>query len=286
MTAARPVQTSLWQATRWRSLLASLAYPVFLALNRPSMTWLADLIYDFALRCNGIAITFGGREGLTRAEEAFLHRHAEAFQTGVLLDVGANHGAYARMLHKLAPNARVIAFEPHPTTFAALRQFLANTAAITLVNQAMGESAGQLSLFDFGFSDGSTQASLSKSAIALYSDDIVEHKVECTTLDAFMEDRGIDRIAFLKIDTEGHDLAVLKGARRALREGRVDMIQFEFIPANIATGATMHGFFEVLDGYRISRLCLNGDLRPLDRYDVKRCEIYVTQILIATPDAR
>ena len=61
------------------------------------------------------------------------------------------------------------------------------------------------------------------------------------------------------------------------------MIQFEFIPANIATGATMHKFFEVLDGYRISRLCLNGDLLSLQPYNVKRCEIYVTHNLIAVP---
>jgi len=94
---------------------------------------------------------------------------------------------------------------------------------------------------------------------------------------------GIDHIDFLKIDTEGHDLSVLRGARIALRSKKIKMIQFEFIAANIATGATMHQFFEVLQGYRISRLCLNGSLRPFDHYDVKRCEIYVTHNLIAIP---
>ena len=61
------------------------------------------------------------------------------------------------------------------------------------------------------------------------------------------------------------------------------MIQFEFIPANIATGVTMHAFFEVLRGYRIGRLCLNGTVMWLDPYDVKRCEVYVTHNLIAVP---
>jgi hypothetical protein len=36
------------------------------------------------------------------------------------------------------------------------------------------------------------------------------------------------------------------GAVKALQDRKIGMIQFEFIPANIATGVTMHGFFEVL----------------------------------------
>ena len=107
--------------------------------------------------------------------------------------------------------------------------------------------------------------------------------VAIDTIDNFCQSHRISAIDILKIDTEGHDLSVLKGARNALCERKIGMIQFEFIPANIATGATMHGFFEVLQGYRISRLCLNGTLRSLEPYDVKRCEIYVTHNLIAMP---
>jgi FkbM family methyltransferase len=279
----RPVHTPTWQPSRWKGLLAKAAWPVFLALNRPSMAWFGELLYDIALRCNGIAITFGGRHGLTMAEEHFLARNKAKLQGGVSLDVGANHGAYARLLHALAPTARIIAFEPHPATFAILCDLMRDFPSVSLINKAVGDVPGQLTLYDFRFSDGSTQATLSYSAIALYSDDIVTHSVNCVTIDDFMAESGIDRIAFLKIDTEGHDLSVLKGARNALRDRKIDMIQFEFIPANIATGATMRGFFDVLDGYRISRLCLNGDLLPLQPYDVKRCEIYVTHNLIATP---
>jgi FkbM family methyltransferase len=246
------------------------------------MTWFANLAYDFALRCNGIAITFGGDRGLTRSEEHFLENIKDRLQGGILLDVGANHGAYAAMLHRLAPSARVIAFEPHPLTFAHLRAVMADTPAVGLVNKAVGAAAGALTLYDFKTNDGSTQASLSEAALALYTSEIVQYSVECTTIDAFMAEAGIEFIDLLKIDTEGHDLSVLQGARHALQARKIGLIQFEFIPANIVTGATMQKFFEVLQGYRISRLCLNGALRPLEAYDVKRCEIYVTQNLIAS----
>ena len=250
------------------------------------MAWFGDFVYDFALRCNGIAITFQGKAGLTRAEEHFLHQNRTKFQGGILFDVGANHGACARLLCTIAPTARILAFEPHPASFAILRERMAGMPSVSLINKAVGDTIGPLTLYDFRVGDGSTQASLRESAVAFYSDDIVAHAVDCTTIDDFMAESGIDRIDFLKIDTEGHDLSVLKGARLALRDRKIGMIQFEFIPANIATGASMHGFFEVLDGYRISRLCLNGGLRPLEPYDVKRCEIYVTHNLIATPLGR
>jgi FkbM family methyltransferase len=275
------VHTATWQPSRFRSIASRLGYPVFLLLNRPSLGWFGNLVYDFALRCNGIAITFPGRHGLTRAEERFLARHKTDFQDGILFDIGANGGAYTRHLHHLAPSARIFAFEPHPRTFAALETNLRDTPKVRLINAAVGEVPGQLVLYDFADNDGSTQASLNQAAVALFTPNLVTHEVDCTTVDAFMTDHGLDRIDLLKIDTEGHDLAVLRGAHKALDEGRVKMIQFEFIGANIATGVTMRAFFDILPGYDLYRLCLNGDLLPLGRYDVKRHEIYVTHNLIA-----
>jgi len=180
------IRTPMWRPSRINSLLARLAYPVFLLLNRPSMTWFGDLVYDFALRCNGIAITFSGKHGLTRAEEHFLGRIKDRLQDGVLLDVGANHGAYARFLKQLAPTARVIAFEPHPATFAYLQKSMVDLPSVELVNKAVGIEAGQLILYDFAHDDGSTQASLSEAAVGLYSPETVQHAVDCTTIDEFM----------------------------------------------------------------------------------------------------
>ena len=113
---------------------------------------------------------------------------------------------------------------------------------------------------------------------------MVEHPVECTTLDAFIAEHGIGPIAFLKIDTEGFDLSVLRGARNALATKQIAAIQFEFIPANIVTTTTVRDFLEVLAGYRVYRMCLNGSLIPLQPYDVKRCEVYVIHNLVALAD--
>jgi FkbM family methyltransferase len=273
--------TALWRDSAGKRLLVWLSYPVFLLLNRPAMRWFAHAAYDFALRCNGIAINFPGRQGLTIGEERFLASRLRGAGEGVLLDVGANHGAYTAYMHLLCPAARIFAFEPHPRTFQSLRQRVGHLPGVRAVNLAVSAAPGQVTLFDFAAADGSTQASLDEGAVKLFGGETIAHAVCATTIDAFMADEGIREIDLLKIDTEGFDLAVLRGARGALARGAIKTIQFEFIPADIAMHVTMRDFFEVLAGYRLFRVCLNGALLPLGAYDVKRCEIYVTQTLVA-----
>lgn len=270
-----------WRSSFGKRLLISVAYPVFLILNRPSLAWLGHGLYDFALRCNGIAINFPGKHGLTAGEERFVSGLLKGKEAGVLLDVGANNGAYTRFLKRVAPRACVYAFEPHPVTFAKLHERSPPGPGLVLINMAVSDVPGTLKLYDFAEADGSTQASLDERAVSLFSADVISHDVECTTIDIFMAKHAITSIQFLKIDTEGFDINVLRGACGALAARSIEAIQFEFIPANIARRVTMRDFFTVLDGYRISRLCLNGQLIPFDGYDVKRCEIYVTHNLIA-----
>jgi len=280
-TAADPVaQMTEWRDSPAKRLAAAVTLPIFYLLNRPSLLWLAKAAYDFALRCNGICINYKGRHGLTVGEEHFLRRHLKGVRSGIFFDVGANRGSYANYLHMLVPDARVYAFEPHPRSFALLAES-ARSDNIVVVNRALSDAPSHMKLYDFSDHDGSTQASLSQDAVKLFSPSVVEHAVECTTLDIFMHENGIEKIDFLKVDTEGFDLSVLRGASSALADNRIGVIQFEFIPANIITKVRMRDFMELLHRYRIYRLCLNGSLIPLEPYDVKRCEIYAMQNLIA-----
>ncbi len=267
-----------------KRIVSALAFPVFYVLNRPALQFLAEATYDFALRWNGFAIGFHGSHGLSYAEERFLARHVPPIGRGVLFDVGANHGSYARFLRELSPGSQIHAFEPHPGTFAVLKQKIA-AAGVTLVNMAVSDSGGTMQLYDFADSDGSTQASLAQASVRMFDANTVAHTVLTTTIDDYMATACIDAIDFLKIDTEGFDINVLRGAKDALSRGAIKAIQFEFIPADIAMRVTMRDFFEILPGYDLFRLCLNGSLMPLRRYDVKRCEVYVTHNIVALPKA-
>jgi FkbM family methyltransferase len=212
-------------------------------------------------------------------EARWLGRLAPHLAGGIVLDVGAHRGSYALEVGRLAPSAAVFAFEPQPRTYAALAERVA-CSGIEPLNLALGESEGSATLYDFAGDGGSTQASLSADAVALFGSEPVAHSVTCTTVDAFCASRGIERVALLKVDTEGFDLSVLRGARRMLSERRIERIQFEFISANIVTGVRLRDFYEQLTGYRMHRMCLNGTLMPLP-YSVKHGEIYVNQNLVA-----
>jgi FkbM family methyltransferase len=208
--------TANWSPSKAKRWLALAAYPLVWAVNRPSAAWLAAAIYDLALRCNGIAINYEGQHGLSAAEERFLGKIAPQIKGGVVFDVGANVGSYTQALLRLAPGVDIHAFEPHPSTFARLAARMAGQK-VTLRHQALSDHEAVLELYDFAGADGSTQASLSRAAVAIFDGDIVAHPVRATTIDAYMAETGVAHLALLKIDTEGLDLKVLQGAQAARR---------------------------------------------------------------------
>jgi hypothetical protein len=81
-----------------------------------------------------------------------------------------------------------------------------------------------------------------------------------TTIDACAEDAGLGQIALVKIDTEGHDLAVLRGARKLLAEHRILAVQFEYNHRWIAARSFLRDAFDLLLplGYRLGKLTPRG----------------------------
>lgn len=276
------VHTRRWRGSRGRNILERIGYPLVYLINRPGGHLVGSLIYDFALRCNGVS-PYPGKTGLARSEEKFLRRVAPTLRNAVVLDVGARFGAYASLVKDLAPGSTIYAFEPHPGTFPKLQE----TAALkgfTAIRKALSNVAGAAKLYDFSDADGlSSQASLGQDTITFQGNAVAaSHDIESARLDDVAEELNLTRIGLLKIDTEGFDLTVLQGAPRLIAERRIQMIQFEVIPADIVRHVTVKDFFDILDGYRLHRLCANGQLQALEPYSVKSCEIYVPNNLVAT----
>ena len=121
-----------------------------------------------------------------------------------VVDVGANIGAFSLYQAITKHAERVIAFEPSPQVFPRLLKNveLNGLGNVTAINAAVGDMAGLLS-----FSEGrmSMNGHVSESGPL---------KVPCVTLDG--ELRDIPRIDILKIDTEGYEAQVLRGASDVL----------------------------------------------------------------------
>jgi FkbM family methyltransferase len=175
----------------------------------------------------------------------------------VFFDIGANQGNYSKMLSQRFPEARIFAYEPHPLNYDALVR--AAIPGVLASNEALGAEVGQTELYDYATADGSTNASLFRGVIdELRGRPAAAHTVQIGKLDTIADTLGIGVIDLLKIDTEGGELSVLRGAGTLLRQDRIRFIQFEFNEMNLISRVFLHDFRSLLQGYSLYRLMPGG----------------------------
>jgi FkbM family methyltransferase len=144
----------------------------------------------------------------------------------VVLDIGANFGWYSTLFaKKYQNNVEVHSFEPAPSTFNTL------TENIKLNNIEQGIHLNQIALSD---RPGTTQIHIftgrSHAVASISTLDEEEYdsfEVDVSTLDRYLESNNIDRVNFAKIDVEGNELFVLKGAANILRKEDAPILTVE-----------------------------------------------------------
>jgi FkbM family methyltransferase len=192
----------------------------------------------------------------------------------VIFDVGANVGDYALCCRELMPDdAEVHAFEPSARTFALLKTKLQGSN-IHLHNLGFSDSSRDTTLFSS--EPGSTIASVHalERPIRPFRDEFAE-TVSLTTIDSFCAEQGIQRIDFLKLDIEGHEVAALEGASGMIGQGRIRFIQFEFGENNVSSRTYLGDFVRLLAGrYKIYRVVPGGLVSWT--YEGGRSEIFAT----------
>jgi FkbM family methyltransferase len=212
-------------------------------------------------------------------ERRFLTRFLEHDPTAIVLDVGANAGQYSELVRGLAPAAVVHAFEPHPVSFAELAR-LASRIGVTAHPVALGETDGEIDIYDYADDAGSQHASVHREVIEdVHKRPSASWKAHCKTLDTVAAELALTRIGLLKIDTEGHELPVLKGARGLIEANAIDVIQFEFNEMNVISRVFMKDFFTLLPNYRIYRLLPDGVI-ALQVYDPVFMEVFAFQNIV------
>jgi FkbM family methyltransferase len=180
----------------------------------------------------------------------------------LVLDVGANVGRWSSAMLSAASQAgrlddlELHAFEPSAYTFARLSEAL-GSPRVTLGRMALGDRTGLATLHVIA--PGAGTNSLYESSLAGAA--ISTEEVRTATLDDYAERTGLDgEIALVKIDTEGHDLAVLRGARGLLAGQRITVLQFEYNQRWIYSRTFLRDAFELLVpfGYSIGKLTWRG----------------------------
>jgi FkbM family methyltransferase len=182
----------------------------------------------------------------------------------VAVDVGANKGAYLYWLRRaVGPTGRVFAYEPQQKLARYLQSICAGMhwQNVQVRACALSDSAGARVLHIPGSGD-SPGASLGEAVMA--SAECRDERVETDTLDHQLADAG--RVALLKVDVEGHELEVLRGAARTLAR-YAPLLLFE-CEARHLTSHSMQDVFQFLTGAGYSGEFFSPlGLTPIDRFD-------------------
>ncbi len=227
----------------------------------------------------GICVSDPMLETIGPAETTFLRRVARLDHPTVF-DVGANVGSYSAMLKRLCPTARIWAFEPNPGTFRDLSSVALN-ADFTAVRLALSDREGGANLYDYASSPGSPHASLHREVIeGIHASSSTVFEVELSTVDVQLSRLQLDHLTLLKVEAEGHEMAVLRGASEAIAAGRIDVIQFEFNEMNVVSRVFVRDFYDHLRGYTLYRMVVDG-LAPLGPYRARTHELFFLHNLVA-----
>lgn len=189
---------------------------------------------------------------------AFFRRSLQP--ASVVLDVGAYIGQYTLLAAKYAPHGAVIAFEPHPESYQRLQAHVVRNrfAHVHLLNKAAGERASVLTL--------SLDHEPSCSRIISASPSVNKTiEVDVISIDQVVREMSLPRVDVIKIDVEGAEGAVVRGAQETLARFRPLLIVEMDRGREQAFGDTPESLQRTLQdlGYTLYRLQRNR-LAPVD----------------------
>ncbi len=201
----------------------------------------------------------------------------------VIFDGGAYIGDLTARYLTAFPAARVWAFEPGPENYARLSVRFAGDRRVLPVQAALSDTAGEQNL---AVTDADmTHSLLPLDAASPYPDypirQIGEIHVKTVTVDGFCRDAGIEQINVLKLDVQGFEGPILRGAGKLLQEGRIDLVFTELNFVRVYQGQTRtEDVLSILgeSGYRL-----------FDLYNLRRAEsgqVKWGDALFLSPDVR
>ncbi|HXG84622.1 MAG TPA: FkbM family methyltransferase [Pyrinomonadaceae bacterium] len=171
-----------------------------------------------------------GYAEVERAEQIFYLEYLREGMT--VFDVGANVGELTLLFSRFAAGGRVHAFEASRAAFERLETVCraANRHNVVLNHIALADKKGSILLhvYDGSYLSFNSQAVRPLKDYGLNLEPVGTEETTATTIDDYCEEKRIERVDLLKIDVEGAELQVMRGARKMLESRRVGCLTFEF----------------------------------------------------------
>jgi FkbM family methyltransferase len=228
--------------------------------------------YTYPVRWRGVAGVYGGVCGFS--DQALLsdfdsHEAGSVAIVGdllrgqrrpVVLDVGAHNGEWLFVLKAIAPAAVIHAFEPFPALAAFLHTLVERNrwTGVQVTQTLVGATPGEGELH---FTAGATDCA--STVVDFQATFSTRLRVPRLTLDDYVEARGLDEVALIKVDVEGGEREVLQGAARTLARLRPPLLLELLFTTNPAHLQRQRETIAQLTcaGYRFFQIQSDGTLR-------------------------
>lgn len=205
-----------------------------------------------------------GHWDMKRNGEAFLMRQfatLSARSPALILDVGSHEGEWAEQFLGIRPESEIICFEILPQIRERLKARFPHDKRVRIAECGLSHRSGSVDV-TWNKTHDTTNA-IHPTLDGVY---FSQSALECVTCgvqtgDDFIDSAKITRVDFLKIDTEGHEVSVLRGFSRLLYgQDAPRVIQFEYGTTWLAERTRLSDLFELLRpaGYAIGRLYPKG----------------------------
>lgn len=204
-----------------------------------------------------LPIRFHALSAIRRIEPE-IHHLGEIVPTGLAVDIGASHGLYSYALSRMG--REVVAFEPQPWCAETLRAW-SDDRPITVHEIGLSDRSGSFTL-NIPVHNGTRF-----TGFATFQDVAGEYEqleVSVRRLDEF----GLSGVGFIKIDVEGHEAQVLRGAAETIRSSK-PVLLVEISELHCEDG--LDDIFAQIEGYGYEgSFLLDGSWRALGEFSSER----------------
>ncbi len=166
-----------------------------------------------------------------------------------IIDVGSNIGQFAVASSKIFEGVRLICIEPNQFLIEKLKKNLSYVSKLDVINCAVGEARGMTTFYINQDSQVSSILKLGNDRLRMFPSSMPKKElvINIDTLDNIIDSMdGLGKV-LLKLDVQGVEAAVLKGAEKTLQ--RVEWVVIEIAFANLYCGESTFGDIDEIMKY-------------------------------------
>lgn len=195
------------------------------------------------------------------------------------MDVGANVGDWTAAFLEANPSATGWLVEPSTSAGAHLEARFGADPRVRLHKVVASDRPGTVTFYE------EPDAGHTSSVVPGFSSHATARNVRAVTIDELVSKSEVQSLDYLKVDAEGHDLHVLRGAADTLRGGRARAVQFEYNLPWRKTGSSLADAYALLESLGYETFLLKGPRLYRLPYDVYG-EFFHYANFVAIPRAR